>query len=349
MAIEEQVLMERALRLAAAEHPHPNPRVGAIVVDSAGLTAGRGAHAARGAPHAEAIALAEAGERARNGTLIVTLEPCAHQGLTPACTDALLEAGVARVIVGAIDPDGRVAGRGIAALDDAGIAVVVGVPGVDAEAVDRGYFHHRRTGRPLVTVKMASTLDGQAAAGDGSSRWITSPEARRDAHVLRSRADAILIGAGTVLADDPELTVRLDGYRGDQPRPVLVAGDRPVPAAAKVLARHPLIYATRALDLPGEVIVLPGEFGVDLEAMLDDLGKRDVVDLLVEGGPTIVGALLRSGLVDRFVFYLGAALAGGRGMGPVGGEFGSVTDLREVAITGVTRVGPDLRVDAEPV
>ncbi|OFW66853.1 MAG: riboflavin biosynthesis protein RibD [Actinobacteria bacterium RBG_16_68_21] len=347
MEMDERGLMRSAMELAIRRHPHPNPRVGAIVLDSAGAIVGTGAHAMAGSPHAEALALAQAGGRARGGTLVVTLEPCAHQGRTPACTAAVIEAGVARVIVGAGDPDTQVAGRGIAALQAAGVEVRVGVAGVDAEDLDPGYFHHRRTGRPRLTLKMAASLDGQAAAADGSSQWITSPEARRDAHELRSTADAVLVGAGTVLADDPELSVRLDGHDGPQPRPVVLVGSRPLPPTARVFSRNPLVYSSRPLDLPGEVTVLPGADGVDLESVVEDLGKRNIVDLLVEGGPVIAGAFTRAGLVDRFVAYFAGAVAGGAGVPMMGGRFATVGDLARVAITSVARIGPDVRIDAE--
>ena len=347
MTTDERAFMVEAMALAASEHPHPNPRVGAVVLDASGAVIGSGAHAGPGTPHAEAIALSEAANRARGGTLVVTLEPCAHEGRTPPCVAVVVASGVSRVIVGAGDPDEHVAGRGIAALRDAGLDVVVGIPDLDAETVDPGYFHHRRTGRPLVTLKMASTLDGQAAAADGSSRWITSSEARADAHALRARADAILVGAGTVRADDPVLTARLEGYAGNQPRPVVVVGHKPVLPSSAIFARDPLVYAARPVELSSDVTVLPGPEGVDLGAMLDDLGKRAVVDLLVEGGPRVAGALIRHGLADRFVFYLAGALAGGSAIGTVAGEFAKVENMSKVVITAVRRIGPDVRIDAE--
>ena len=348
MQIDERELMRTAMDCAAVRHPHPNPRVGAVVLDASGAIVGAGAHVEPGTPHAEVIALAEAGPRSRGGTLIVTLEPCAHEGRTPPCTSVVLASGVARVVIGAGDPDEQVAGKGIDALRRAGLEVQVGVPGVDAETLDLGYFHHRRTGRPRVTLKTAATLDGQVAAADGSSHWITSPEARRDAHVLRSRSDAVLVGAGTVRADDPLLTVRIEGFEGRQPRPVILVGERGIPPRSKLLSRDPLVYASHQVDVAGEVTVLPGAGGVDLDAVLEDLGKRDVVDLLVEGGPAVAGAFTRAGLVDHFVVYLGAAFAGGVGLSALGGVFAAIADLIEVTITGVERVGPDLRIDAEP-
>ena len=339
--------MLEAIRLAAAEHPHPNPRVGALVLDPSGDVVGRGAHVAAGEEHAEFIALAEAGERAVGGTLIVTLEPCSHHGRTPPCTEAILRAGIRRVIVGAGDPDVRVSGGGIARLREAGLDVVTDVAPTEVHRLDPGYFHHRRTGRPLVTLKMAATLDGQSAAADGSSRWITSTEAREDAHRRRAASDAIMVGAGTVLADDPRLTVRLDGHSGRQPRPVIVSGSGPLPRGAAVFSREPLVYAPEPVDLPGEVVVVPGRDGVDLAAVVADLGKRDVVDLLCEGGPTLATGLLRAGLVDRLTLYLAGSLAMGVGRPVLAGVFATVEDLRRVSITAVHRLGPDVRVDAE--
>jgi len=348
MSTDDRTLMVEALTLAARHWPHPNPRVGAIVVAPSGEIVGRGAHVAAGEPHAEAFALSEAAERSAGGTLVVTLEPCSHHGRTPPCTEAVVAGGFDRVVIGALDPDRRVAGRGVAALEAAGIDVVVGVDGVDAEALDPGYFHHRRTGRPRVTLKMAATLDGQAGAADGGSQWITSEEARSDVHGLRAVADAVLVGAGTVLLDDPRLTARGPDAPADRPIPVIVAGERALDSTARVFTRPCLVYAPTPLDLPKTVTVidLPGPGGVDLGGVLDDLGVRGIVDLLVEGGPTIAGSLLRGGLIDRIVWYVGAAVAGGVGHPAVGGIFPSMDALRPVEIVAVDRIGPDVRIEA---
>ena len=346
--MDEERLMREAISLAAGTRPHPNPRVGALVLDVTGEVVSRAAHAGPGEPHAEALALAQAGERARGGTLVVTLEPCDHTGRTPPCTGAILGAGVVRVLVGVVDPDPRVAGRGLARLREAGLEVRAGVAGDAAEALDPAYFHHRRRGRPRVTLKAALTLDGQAAATDGTSQWITSEEARADAHRLRAEVDAVVIGAGTLAADDPLLTVRLAGYEGPQPRPVVVAGRRPLPPGARLWAREPVVLAPGPVDVPGEVVLAPGPGGVDLEAGLRALGDRGLLDVLVEGGPTLAGALWRARLVDRGVFYLGGRLAGGPGLPALGGIFATLAEARPVAFVSVERVGPDLRIEFNP-
>jgi diaminohydroxyphosphoribosylaminopyrimidine deaminase/5-amino-6-(5-phosphoribosylamino)uracil reductase len=337
--------MREAISLAAPTRPHPNPRVGALVLDAAGGVVARAAHLGPGHPHAEAAALGAAGSRARGGTLVVTLEPCDHTGRTPPCAATIVAAGVARVVVGAGDPDARVAGRGLERLHAAGLEVQSGVAAAEVEALDPAYFHHRRTGRPRVTLKAALTLDGQAAAADGTSRWITSPEARRDAHFLRAEADAVVVGSGTLAADDPHLTVRLPGYDGPQPRPVVVAGRRPLPAGARLWARHPVVLAPTPVEADAEVAVCPGPDGVDLAAGLAALGGLGLLEVLVEGGPTLSGALLAADLVDRGVLYLGASLAGGVGRPALAGRFPTLASARKVEIVSAHRVGPDLRVE----
>jgi len=343
--MDERRLMYEAIGLARGATPHPNPSVGALVLDAAGLVVGRGFHEGPGCPHAEVVALTEAGEAAVGGTLVVTMEPCVHTGRTPPCIDAVLGVGLRAVIIGTIDPDSRVSGRGVARLREAGIEVTIGVAVDEVEALDPGYFHHRRTGRPRVTLKAALTLDGQVAAADGSSRWITSEEARADAHRLRSGADAVAVGAGTVIADNPALTVRLPQYLGPQPQPVIFAGRRPLPESAQLWARQPLVFSPEDAGYPGEVVVLPGPGGVDLSAAVKEMGRREVVDLLVEGGPTLAGSFVSGGLVDRGVFYFAGSLAGGTGRPALAGTFASLGSMRRVDIVSVDRVGPDLRVE----
>ena len=346
--IRATMWMEQAIELLAGTSPHPNPRVGALVIDKDGKQVGAGAHQAAGEPHAEVLALASAGKKAAGATVVVTLEPCNHHGRTPPCAEALIEAGVSNVIVGATDPDVRVSGSGIDRLRKAGINVLSGVLGAEVEAADPGYFHSRRTGRPLVTLKLAGTLDGQVAAADGTSQWITSSEAREDAHRLRASSDAVMIGAGTLRDDDPRLDVRLDGYEGSQPRPVIVAGRRPLPEDAAIYERAPLVYAPQRFDPPAgvELDVMWHPSGVDVEAMMKDLGSRGIVDLLVEGGPLLARSLVQSDLVDRMVIYTGASIAGGAGRSMFGGPWRTIGDASQVRILDVRRIGPDLRIDA---
>ena len=343
-------LMRRAIGLTEATVPHPNPRVGAIVVDPAGEVVAERAHVEAGSAHAEAAALAAAGPAAAGSTLVVTLEPCTHHGRTPPCARAVIDAGVARVVVGALDPDQRVAGRGIAELREAGIEVITGVEEAAVIANDPGYFHQRATGRPLVTLKLAATLDGQAAATDRTSQWITGPAARTNAHQLRSGNDAVLVGIGTVIEDDPRLDVRIDGYAGPQPRPIVVCGRRALPTGAAVEKRNPIVFTGRESDAtPNEnvrYVPMPGSDGVDLGGAVEHLGGEGVLTLLIEGGPAIAGSALRAGIVDRIVIYYGAKLAGGAGLPAIAGTLETIGDTLEVSIDSVTMLGPDLRVDA---
>jgi len=343
-------LMLRAIGLTEGTMPHPNPRVGAIVLTPDGEVVAERAHIRAGSAHAEAAALADAGPAAKGSTVVVTLEPCAHHGKTPPCATAIIEAGVSRVIIGTLDPDPRVAGKGIAMLRDAGIEVVTGVEEAAVRANDPAYYHHRTTGRPFVTLKTALTLDGQAAAADHTSRWVTGPEAREDGHRLRAESGAVIVGAGTVISDNPRLDVRLEGYNGPQPRPVILAGRRPIPSDAALLSRNALVF-TNGSDQPDlgdvEQIDAPGPDGVDLAAVLDYLGREGVVAVLIEGGPTIGGAALRADLVDRIVFHFGAKLGLGTGLPAITGLFETITDAQAVTIENVTMVGADIRVEAK--
>jgi len=314
--------------IAAAEQVRyttsPNPWVGAVLVTADGR-AFTGATEPPGGRHAEVVALERAraaGADLEASTVVVTLEPCCHRGRTPPCTDALLAAGVRRVVVALEDPDPQVAGRGIDALRDAGVDVVLGVAAPEAEGQLAPYLTHRRSGRPWVTLKLASTLDGRTAAADGTSRWITGAEARADAHLLRSQHDAVLVGAGTVRADDPQLTVR--HVAGRDPLRVVLGQ---APAGARV---HPAL-----------------ELGGPLPEVLADLAGRGVVTLLVEGGATVAHAFHDAGLVDRYVLYLAPALMGGSDGAPLfaGPGVVSVAALRRGRLLGVRRIGDDIRVD----
>jgi len=342
--------MMSAAIAAAGDHPtHPNPRVGAVVVAGEARIVGRGGHRGPGQSHAEVLALSEAGQLAQGATLYVSLEPCAHYGKTPPCTDAIIAAGIARVVVAVEDPDSRVTGRGLDALRRAGMEVLTGVGAAEATGLDPGYFHHRTTGRPRVTLKVAMTLDGQIAAADGTSQWITSVEARRDAHRLRASNDAVMVGAGTLLADDPSLTIRFDRYAGGQPLAVIVGGRRSLPPSRRVFERPALVFSPFDVELPAEVVVVPDSSGekIDLIKMLEILGSRGVVDLLVEGGSSLATSFWAAGLVDHGVVYTAAALAGGAGRGVFRGAFRTIGDLQRVTITGIEKVGPDLRIDFE--
>jgi diaminohydroxyphosphoribosylaminopyrimidine deaminase/5-amino-6-(5-phosphoribosylamino)uracil reductase len=320
--------MERALALASSVRAvtSPNPWVGSVVVTPAGDVFD-GATAPPGGPHAEVAALALAGPRARGGTLYATLEPCAHHGRTAPCVGAILGAGIARVVVAIADPDPQVAGRGIGELRATGVTVDVGLLADRVEGQLAPYLKHRRTGRPWVVLKLAATLDGGTAAPDGTSRWITGPAARADTHRLRAESDAVLVGAGTVRADDPELTVRPPELAADR-QPLRVVLGRAAPEAK----------VQPCLELDG-----------DLGEVLDTLGAKGVLQVLVEGGATVAGAFHRAGLVDHYVIYLAPALFGGddaRGL-LAGPGATTVADLWRGRIVAVERLGDDLRIDLE--
>lgn len=322
--------LERAVELGRSVRAStpPNPWVGCVLVATDGRTFD-GATEPVGGRHAEIVALQAAGEAARGATVYVTLEPCAHHGRTPPCTDALIAAGVARVVIGVVDPDPHVAGRGIEQLRAAGVTVDVleGAPARSAAECLAPYLVHRRTGRPYVVCKSAISLDGRTAAPDGSSQWITGIEARTDAHGLRAESDVVIVGAGTVATDDPSLTVRLaDAPRGDPRRVVLGS----VPAGAKVL--------------PAE------EHHGDLGELLDRLGAEGAVQVLVEGGAAVAHDFHVAGLVDRYVVYLAPVLFGGddaRGMF-VGPGAPGIADVWRGRIASVAPLGADLRVDLLP-
>jgi diaminohydroxyphosphoribosylaminopyrimidine deaminase / 5-amino-6-(5-phosphoribosylamino)uracil reductase len=302
----------------------PNPWVGAVLLDSERRVIATGRTQPPGGAHAEAMALRETGDRAKGATLVVTLEPCSHHGRTPPCADAVIEAGIARVVVAVRDPDVKVAGQGIQRLRDAGIDVIEGVGASLVEEQLKPYLHQRRTGRPFVVVKLAMTLDGRIAAPDGTSTWITGEEARRDVHQLRAECDAILVGAGTVRADDPSLTVRMVEGR-DPTRYVLTHGNH-VDKAAK---------AQPCIELQGE-----------LHEVLDDLGRRGHLQLLVEGGATVAGAFHQAGLVDQYYVYIAPAFLGGDDGRPLfaGPGASTMADLWRGSFRSVTQLGADIRV-----
>ncbi|MEA2460963.1 MAG: diaminohydroxyphosphoribosylaminopyrimidine deaminase [Actinomycetota bacterium] len=342
-----------ALAIDLARRPpftSPNPRVGAVVVRFGDILS-EGAHEGAGTPHAEAVALA--GIDASGSTLYVNLEPCAFHGRTPPCADAVVSAGVERVVVAIQDPDPRVDGRGLTVLRDAGIDVEVGILAREAETLNAPFLHHRRTGRPYVTLKLALSMDGKMGASDGTSRWITGPEARRRVHARRLEADAVLIGTGTAIVDDPTLLVT-NVPAARQPRRIvvdsrgtLVAGGKlfdgsaPLTIATTPAASHDVQTAWK--EAGAEVSVLSGTSdGVDLPELLDALGKQEVMELYCEGGAALATSLLRDDVVDRLEIYHAPLLLGGGG--PQLGSLGvhSMSEAERWEVTSVERVGEDL-------
>ena len=325
---------------------HPNPRVGAVVVSPDGDVVGEGWHEGPGTPHAEVVALSHAGDRARGATVYVTLEPCNHHGRTPPCVDALIDARVGAVVAAVTDPDPRTDGAGLERLRASGISVEVGLSAAEAVATDPAYFHHLSTGMPLVTWKYAMTLDGAVAAVDGSSQWITSDEARRDVHLLRSRMDAVVVGSGTLAADDPRLDVRLEGFEGRQPVPVVVLGESEPDSRARIWDRRPLVFSTRERQLPGgELVVVTGGNHPDPREVCRSLAGRGLLDVMIEGGPTLAGEWWRSGVIDRGATYLGARIGGGQGISPLAGVFQSIGEAGIVSVSQVRSLGADIRID----
>jgi diaminohydroxyphosphoribosylaminopyrimidine deaminase/5-amino-6-(5-phosphoribosylamino)uracil reductase len=319
----------------------PNPSVGAVILDPAGSIAGTGHTAPVGGPHAEVRALAEAGARARGGTAVVTLEPCNHTGRTPPCVDALLAAGVACVVVAVRDP-GLLAGGGVERLRSAGVDVQMGVRAEEAAHGLRYWLTATRRHRPYVIWKYAATLDGRSAAADGTSQWITSPEARADVHRLRATVDAIVAGVGTVLADDAALTVR-DVVVPRTPLRVVVDSNGRTPAHARVRDDAAPTWIATTADAGAT-----GDGRVDLDEMLALLYERGVRSALLEGGPTLASAFLRAGLIDEIVGYVAPKLlgAGTAALGDAGiTTIGDAVDLR---LIDVARIGPDVRLTAVP-
>jgi diaminohydroxyphosphoribosylaminopyrimidine deaminase/5-amino-6-(5-phosphoribosylamino)uracil reductase len=354
-------LMAQAAQLAerARRRTPPNPWVGALVV-AGGDIVGRGATEPPGERHAEIVALHEAGEAARGATLYATLEPCSHHGRTAPCVDSILAAGIARVVVAVEDPDLHVAGEGIARLRAAGVAVDVGIGAPAVRDQLAPYLHHRRTGRAFCLAKSAVSIDGRAAAADGSSQWITGSAARADAHGLRADSQAVVVGAGTALADRPSLTVRdvdvpvehpplrvLLDARGRVPAggplfdvdlaPTLVITTEAAPAAA--------VDGWRAAGAKVE-LVPPSPGGVDLAASLTVLGSHGVLQAMVEGGATVHGALLSAGLVDRLVVYVGGVLLGADGAPAFAAPSpASIAHAPRLSLRGATPLGDDVRLD----
>ena len=362
-SLKDLAFMERALALAERGRglTSPNPMVGAVVVRD-GEVVGEGFHAEAGGPHAEIVALAAAGEGARGATLYVTLEPCNHHGRTPPCTRAIRNAGVTRVVAGAMDPNPHVTGGGAEALRARGIEVAVGARGAAVRAQNRGFFTAMRLGRPHITLKSAMTLDGKIAAQDGSSRWITGVEARGEAHRLRSQSDAVVIGIGTALADDPALDVRLEMPWPREPWRVVVDSQARLPARARLIGagrpERALVAVTdaappervAALEAAGATVMAckSAQGRVDLGDLAARLFARDVLAVLVEGGAELNAGFLEAGLVDRVAIFLAPKLLGGAGAPtPVGGPARTLSQALRLARPTVRPLGDDWLVEAD--
>ncbi|BBJ00223.1 riboflavin biosynthesis protein RibD [Ferrigenium kumadai] len=349
--------MAQALRLAerGLYTTSPNPRVGCVLVRD-GKVVGEGWHERAGQPHAEVHALREAGEAARGSTAYVTLEPCSHHGRTPPCADALIAAGVSRVVVAVQDPNPQVAGEGIAKLRNAGIAVESGLMEAAARELNIGFFARMTRGTPWVRSKTGMSLDGRTALANGVSQWITGPAARRDVQYWRARSCAVLAGVGTVLADDPQLNVR-EIETDRQPLRVVLDSKLQTPPSARILEEgNVLIYTAMkdeakiaALRQAGAAVeLLPdGDGQVDLPAMLRDLAQRGINEVLVEAGSTLNGALLRAGLVDELLLYVAPQLLGdaARGIAQLG-ELTALEQRIDLTWQDVRQVGADLRIVA---
>lgn len=351
---EAEAFMREALEAArrGLGRTSPNPAVGAVVVQG-GRIVGRGHHARAGGPHAEVVALREAGEAARGADLFTTLEPCDHFGRTPPCSRAILDAGVRRVFVGSRDPNPLVHGRGVARLRRSGVEVVGGVLEAECDRLNASWFTFITTGRPHVTLKAAVTLDGRIATRTGDARWVTGPEARAWVHRLRDRVDAVLVGAGTARADDPALTTRLPGGRGRDPIRVVLDTDLRLPARLRLFTERspaPTLVAhaaARRRRLGGAELVAcrRGPGGVDLGDLLAKLAARGVTHLLVEGGAAVHGRFLDEGLVDEVAILVAPKLLGGDGI-PLLGRPGParMAEALRLADVAVERLGDDVLV-----
>ncbi|MFE6084839.1 bifunctional diaminohydroxyphosphoribosylaminopyrimidine deaminase/5-amino-6-(5-phosphoribosylamino)uracil reductase RibD [Streptomyces virginiae] len=348
--------MRRAIELAARGlgSTSPNPVVGCVITDASGAVVGEGWHQRAGGPHAEVHALRAAGAAAHGGTAYVTLEPCNHTGRTGPCAQALAGAGITRVVYAVSDPNPQASGGG-ATLRVAGIDIAAGLLADEAEAGNAAWLTSVRLGRPHVTWKYAATLDGRSAAADGSSRWITSAESRADVHRLRAESDAVLVGGGTLRADDPHLAVR--GVEGaTQPLRIALDTRAALRPTARILddAAPTLLVVGEDADtrhLPGvELLRLPLHDGrVGVHDLLTPLFRRGIRSVLLEGGPTLAGAFLEAGAVDRVIGYLAPALLGAGPAALADAGIKNISDAQRLDITEAVRIGPDLRITAVPV
>lgn len=358
--------MQRALTLAENGRgwTMPNPMVGAVVVNNDGTVVGEGYHPKAGEPHAEIFALRQAGESARGATLYVTLEPCCHHGRTPPCTEAIIAAGIRRVVVACLDPNPKVSGEGISILKEAGIEVDVGVMECAAISLNEAFIRFMGTGQPFVSLKWAMSLDGKIATHTSDSRWISSEQSRMVAHQLRHSHAAILVGAGTVLADNPELTTRLPGC-GRNPLRVILDPELSAPETAKVFGCLDLaptvVYAgdaacrhkaQRMSDRGVEIVQLPvlASGGFNLRTVLQDLARRNTISVLVEGGSEVHGSFLTAKLADKVHVFVAPLLIGGRSApGPVAGAgFSMISSAMHLTNLTWESSGPDIYLVGYP-
>ena len=361
---EDEQYMRRALDLArrGLYSTSPNPAVGCVLVRW-GQVVGAGFHERAGEPHAEIFALREAGAAAAGATAYVTLEPCSHEGRTPPCVDALIEARVARVVVAMRDPNPAVGGGGMLRLAQAGIPCSMGLLEAEAAEIDRGFIMRMLHGRPWVTLKLGASLDGRTALANGTSKWITSEQSRADVQRLRARACAVVTGSGTVLADDPMLTVRDSQYemRGRRPLRVVLDTDLRTPVTAQVLCfarsalimtrddRSPLAQPLRAAGARIESVAVSDAGHLDLDAVVSRLGELECNEVLVEAGPTLAGEFMRSGLVDELVVYMAPVLLGNAARGLFNlPALERMCDRCEFDWHDVERIGDDLRLTLRP-
>jgi diaminohydroxyphosphoribosylaminopyrimidine deaminase/5-amino-6-(5-phosphoribosylamino)uracil reductase len=354
---QDRKFMARALELTerGRETCTPNPNVGCVIVKD-GRVIGEGWHERAGEPHAEAHALANAKEPAEGATVYVTLEPCSHHGRTGPCTEKLIAARVGRVVAAVQDPFPEVNGRGLAKLREAGIRVDVGLMKDEAEEAHRGFLHRIRTGRPWMRLKAAASLDGRIALANGQSRWITSEEARREVHALRARSCAILTGIGTIVQDDPELTVRHVPCRR-QPKRVVIDNRLEMPLTAKILAGEPPLVLTvsddrekrAALEAKGAEVIVVAREGTktDLGAVARLLGGRGFNEVMVETGGKLMGSLLRARVVDELVLYVAPVILGDTAQALFAlPEIASLDEAMRPRIVDVRTIGPDVRITA---
>ena len=360
MVLTEQ-FMARALQLAerGLYTTDPNPRVGCVIVKNDEII-GEGWHQRAGEGHAEVNALNDAGNNAKDADCYVTLEPCSHTGRTPPCADALIKAGVKRVFIAMQDPNPRVVGQGISKLEKAGIAVVSGILSQQAEALNPGFCMRMRSGRPYIRTKIAMSVDGRTAMASGESQWITGDAARQDVQKLRARSSAILTGSGTVLADDPALTVRPEGdwYPAEQavrqPLRVIVDSQLQTPKTAQILAdKTKVLIATASEQLDNElaetISIADDNQQVDLAVLMAELAQREINEVMVEAGSILNGALLEAGLIDELIIYMAPKLMGDSAKGlfhlP---ELQSMAQNIELKISDIRAVGQDWRITAMP-